>query len=496
MNAEVGPNRPFAWIAPRLVGLSGFVVSGLAPNAKCSRSRLWPLACLLPSLLIGRGATAQDCDISADDWSNIQLFRRCLEEGGVDQWNAPDGETVLHRASRWTDRPTIVLLLLDAGSDVRARTDVGDTPLHWGVRNGNPAVTSHLLAAGADPNARNDRGSTPLHVAVYNHNPVVTSHLLAAGADPNVAANGGYTPLHNATANENDRVAVLLLEAGGDPNALSNDGWTPFHSAVFQGGAISVFLEAGADVRLTNLHRAILFDDTLAAISALSGGADPATADNHGWSSLHFSVPMSQLGIVSRIVDAGVDPNVRTANGLTALHLAADPMIVDILVAAGADIGARNGLGRTPLHQAAAFRDPPVIEALLDAGADRTLRDTEGQRPIDLAEGNSRIEEDSPVLRRLRVPDGGQGIGLEDGADGDAVSASSLGENRGEGRLWWGAVGDCGCGGGRAAVPVGNACGDTDSPGLGGGTRWWTNAMGYSRSRHRSMRTNDGRTIL
>ncbi len=111
---------------------------------------------------------------------------------------------------------------------------------------------------------------------------------------------------------------------------------------------------------------------------------------------------MGDRRIVAAILEAEGDPSPQTENGLTPLHLAAEPGMVEALVAAGAEIDARNDLGRTPLHQAAGYRDANVVEALLDAGADPTLEDREGIRPVDLAERSSRIAWDSAVMRRLR----------------------------------------------------------------------------------------------
>ena len=91
-----------------------------------------------------------------------------------------------------------------------------------------------------------------------------------------------------------------------------------------------------------------------------------------------------------------------TGNGLTALHLAAEPGFVKALVAAGAGIDVRNDRGQTPLHQAVRFRDAAVVEVLLDAGADPSLEDNEGNRAADLVAGNPGIESDSDLVRRLR----------------------------------------------------------------------------------------------
>ena len=340
-----------------------------------SIQRLWPPLLLLPLLSIPHPAAAQNCSISGEQWNDIRLFRRCLEERGLGAWEvSPTGRTVLHNAALQTDNPTVIVLLLEAGSD---------------------------------PNARDDFGATPLHFGVENSNPVVTSHLLAAGSDLNAVDNDGYTPLHFAHLNANARVTTLLLDAGADPHALSNDGWTPFHSAVFsaRSRALSEFLERGIDFSFTPLHRAILLGDSEAAMSLLADGSDATTSDDCGWNSLHFAVAVGEHGIVVSILTAGNDPDAKTENGLTALHLAADRSVVATLVEAGAEIDVRNDLGRTPLHQAALFRTAPVVEALLDAGADPRLIDNEFERPADLAERNPRIDENSDVMRRLRGSD-------------------------------------------------------------------------------------------
>ena len=340
-----------------------------------SIQRLWPTLFLLAFISIPNPTAAQDCSIYGEQWNDIRLFRRCLEERGLGAWEvSATGRTVLHNAAIQTDNPTIIVLLLEAGSD---------------------------------PNGRDDLGSTPLHYGVQNRNPVVISHLLASGSDPNAVTNGGYTPLHHAQLNANARVTALLLDAGADPHALSNDGWTPFHSAVFfaRSRAISEFLERSIDFSFTPLHRSILLGDSETTMSLLANGADATTSDDYGWNSLHFAVAMGAHGIVIAILTVGSDPDAKTDNGLTALHLAADPDMVEAMVAAGAVIDIRNGVGRTPLHQAALYREAVVVEALLDAGADPMLEDHEFERPADLAERNPRIDENSDVMRRLRNPD-------------------------------------------------------------------------------------------
>ena len=357
----------------------------------------WVRVSVLGVFLTWQPIAAQDCAISSDDWDDIQLFRRCLAEGGI----ASLGPRILHRAALLTGNPTIVYLLLEAGADPNSRTDDGRTALHAGAQNRNPIVTSHLLEAGANPRARNNDGLTPLHDA--------------------------------ARRNDNRRVITALIEAGADPLAEANDGRTPLHSGLrhrTNRGVVSALLEAGAADALTPLQLASVSGDSGAVAALLAEGVDPNAMDPYGWTSLHFAAPGAGPGVVRALLGAGADPSLTTASGVTALHLAAiqaDEAVVAALVDAGADLAIRefeggltpldeaiqygtgrasvvvlllragadpgsagaprdNG-GRTPLHHALIRPEsgPAVWKALLDGGADPAIADQNGATPLHFA---------------------------------------------------------------------------------------------------------------
>jgi hypothetical protein len=104
---------------------------------------------------------------------------------------------------------TILRDLLDAGSDPRAATDDGTTPLmvaaglgrqsyQPGVARGNPSPAAEgavkmLVEAGADLNAVNEGSFTALHGAAFRGLNEVVQYLVASGADINARDFQGRT---------------------------------------------------------------------------------------------------------------------------------------------------------------------------------------------------------------------------------------------------------------------------------------------------------------
>ena len=91
-------------------------------------------------------------------------------------------------------------LLLGAGADVNAATDLGVTPLWLAAENASRAMVRRLLAAGADANRSLLLGETPAMVAARAGNADVLEQLLAAGADPEARGARGQTALMWAAA--------------------------------------------------------------------------------------------------------------------------------------------------------------------------------------------------------------------------------------------------------------------------------------------------------
>jgi ankyrin repeat protein len=110
----------------------------------------------------------------------------------------------------------------------------------------------------------------------------------------------------------------------------------------------------------------------------------------YGETALHMAASSGKAAIVTTLISAGADVNVRDNYGDTPLIDAADhgrDDVVKLLIAAKADITARHNppINRNALHSAAYTGNGRTVTALIDAGADPNDPAESGWTPLMIA---------------------------------------------------------------------------------------------------------------
>ena len=141
----------------------------------------------------------------------------------------------LHEATRDGDLAQ-VRALIDAGADLDAQGDNGETPLITAIIEGHVLVASLLIDRGASIQARNKGGFTPLHAAAYANAVEIAEKLLSRGADVKDQMNkAGVTPLSVASEEGHPGLVKVLIDHGADLEAGERNGYTPLTRALWRG---------------------------------------------------------------------------------------------------------------------------------------------------------------------------------------------------------------------------------------------------------------------
>ena len=136
--------------------------------------------------------------IYAAESGNPEMVREILSYHPKLDQRDREGKTAVFAAGEYryeveeSKRAECVRLLVEAGADVNARDNQGNTPLH---KTFLAEVEKELLKLGADVNARNNHGETPIFTTVDNKAiPLFIEH----GADLTIRNNKGETVMEAA----------------------------------------------------------------------------------------------------------------------------------------------------------------------------------------------------------------------------------------------------------------------------------------------------------
>jgi ankyrin repeat protein len=350
--------------------------------------------------------------MAASRAGSLEAVRLLIEHGAdVNAVEALQEQTALMWAAA-EGHVDIVDALLKAGADpnrkARAselttrstRTDYpsgGFTALHWAVRNGDEPVVRRLVEGGADLNITNADGATPMMLAIVNDRFDLAAKLVELGADANDGSLYWTMEMRDATTDWRARdgsrlrpdhpneftaldLARVLLEAGADPDkpvsiqmhnasmccdARANA--TPFYRAAVAADVEALKLMLNYDPDLEWVPSSIKTGprqpgDTggkTALMVAMNGGKGVGMAGGPGDIREGMAPPFREVSnrnpvdAVKLLLAAGANPDAKTPDGDTALHLAAFAGKLDIvraLVEGGADMNVKDAAGKTALQ--------------------------------------------------------------------------------------------------------------------------------------------------
>ncbi len=274
-------------------------------------------------------------------------------------------------------------------------------PILYSISNDNREMSEFLIQHGFDLEQAIDtisgyyRGYTALHLASSKNDTSLAQLLLDHGADVNHFSHRwerhpAYTPLHLAVTNQHNSLVDMLIQSGADLDLLSDGKYaatSALHLCVENDNkeALERLLHAGANIDVadregnTPLNFALSRQKTAYAEIFLSGNANIQRANANGYSPLHYTCLLNDLGdsMAIKLIDMGADLHTKIKAkdavypGFTPLHLAAmngNFRLIYYMMNQGADLSAVNAIGLTPAaialsynkHDAASLLENPM----------------------------------------------------------------------------------------------------------------------------------------
>lgn len=328
------------------------------------------------SALVEAGAILNESDLS-----DFGLYRTIFESGLYEVAKLIPS-SFLNRFANMQDENSLTLLHYAAGGlALRVRGDSDQFNALYEKKGCYPMLVEMLLEAGADVSAKTNMGHDALSIALrFGHMStydVLEKWSSASGnldgkEAVNRAVGSKATELFLAALENNlDRVRYLL-EHGADPNIPSFINYD--------------FMSEGKMLPqgVPSIVASLMFEQNMMKTMKPSTFLDMSL----GLSNLHYPCLNGYSEVVHMLLEAGENPNARSFTGIFPLYTAAEMghlEIVKDLVSHGADIDQQTPLGCTALLNAAEEGQVDTVRFLLSAGANPTIANNAGITPREAA---------------------------------------------------------------------------------------------------------------
>lgn len=212
-------------------------------------------------------------------------------------------------------------------------------------------------------------------------NAASVSSMIKAGLDPN-SSTSDHIPLlvwaASSLTNKAASVMEVLLKAGADPNVADSEGETPLIQSVRRGcqACVALLLSYHANAKPQDKH-----GDTALLLAARM----PLAPNQDEWG-LPSNVDADTFASIGKqLIDAGANPNQRSADQLSTLEWAVATgkrQLVKVLLQRGATAAGSRSSHTTSLVIASARGDTQIIQDLIRAGANPNEPDSRGVTPL------------------------------------------------------------------------------------------------------------------
>ncbi|CAJ0580832.1 unnamed protein product, partial [Mesorhabditis spiculigera] len=355
-----------------------------------------------------------------------------------------DDRTPVHVAAEKGHTQCVESLIDKFGGSIRARTKDGSTLLHIAACSGHTNTALAFLKRGVPLFMPNKKGALGLHSAAAAGFNDVVKMLISKGTNVDIRTKDNYTALHVAVQSGKASVVETLLGSGADVHVRGGDlGQTALHIAASLNGAEArecammllksellidrLLLSEQADVLLpsnageTPLHVAAISCNYEAANLILSHLAEKMDAQSikdyvnmktaDGLTAVHYAAeilpdqlhfPGEDAKLINLLIDHGGQPEIQSLNTQeTAMHMAARSGNQAVLLAMVNKIGAgavqivqnkQNKNGWSPLLEACARGHVGVAQILLQHHARIDVFDENGRTALHLAAANGHLQ--------------------------------------------------------------------------------------------------------